>query len=1418
MYCEQSIRIGLASLLLICICTYTSISQTLSPSDLLSPTEIRQNLHGFNGEYMMDQCFNSDDPYSSPQEPYSSIYLSQACKALVNEVSPGIVRFPGGITANFYHFNGTGYGIVFSEIVGNAIGPVDATLDALIPVNFIEPFADLVLQTNSKVIFTVNIYTHFKTGGSAINDLNSLAYNNKLEENMDAIEYLIDRGVDIVGIELGNEMYSYSELTSIFNIGTAINKYLNIAENYTSTINSRFPGIPVGVPVAINRGFGNQTWNQKMTEAYFAEGRVIHEYERIVYDQCNDIGNKESYFDCAKNNVENFFDNDFEAAMEEYIELYPDSDLWLTEWGMSRPDKVSNTFFDAYFVFKYWNKILQFEEDHPGVVAHALRHNLIASGYSYSSFSQKYADESDDLYYAGNKTIHASGYANKLMAEVFDGSHDFIGETVLSGCDAWIFRTSNGDYKAALINEYASPKEIHVSDLAAQLGLIGLEITRHSSLSAGNYYDAAGTNHWSNSNGLVNELVYAENIVAADPTSHTIAGLSLNVLELSLTSEPQYLMTGLNIDVQDCSLNLNWEVENDHVEHLYVIQQNGVTIDSVPSLGDQAQNNYELTLPLDITGSFVYTVIALDNSVEIARVESDLLEIDCAVVELPIIMSSELTTTSACEILATWQVSNDAVNYQYLLTISLNNVMVEQVSIASTGMSDYSYVYQVVENGHYELELALMENGSQIDIGPSAATEVSCIELPAVLVNFEIDHLEYCSFEIQWEVANEHGSRDYILYNGINASPTTPIDTIPSQGNLESAFYSIPFQPEINASYSFRLQEMTNGSVTGQSSIETITVDCMASDEPTFTEVDIQIAANCTVAVSWNFDNDVPGTQFLLMGNVNTTDLAPLNAINSDGSGNYQLTIIPPTNGTYYIQLLAIHNGEVLDSSELLMLEIECVDVIDPAIIEFNINQRNDCTLDLNWTVTNETLSGSYHIFSSYQGGGFELIGTVQAFEETALAVHQFNFDPFSNGNYEFRIDRIYAGSLQSTTRVQRHDVDCIQPPAPYLISFRALMDDCVIELSWQTGNESAGGEYHIFAAPEGSPLEIIGVLSSTGNLMAESYEYFYTPEENGTYLFQIERYSDGSMDYRSEIASRTVECIAPEEAYFNNFVAVATDCEIELTWTVINENSEGIYHVLYSVDGSSYQSAITINSSGNQPNADYTHIFSPEQDGIYHFQIERQEANELQSSSSPVELEITCVEPPTPPTINSFSSYVDGECNIQLSWTADDQTSNTSFLLFLSDENSPPILLVTTPSSGDATGTYHYTFTPPENGSFVFQLELWEGDDQLASYSTGINESSCFEEPELFILVQPAVTFGQIRVDLTANVDMEAEIKIISTWNGSITYSQNLSLINGVNTLEYNLDNFPNTYAGVYQVVVTFSNGVRSRTIIYFG
>ncbi|MCB0502034.1 MAG: hypothetical protein KDD32_05085, partial [Bacteroidetes bacterium] len=134
-------RIGL---LLLCIALLHNIaySQTLTPQDFTSPTTVKEDLFGFNGGFMMEVCgATTDSIYVGMPLPLKDYHLLQSCTDFTNKLNPNILRFPGGTGANYYHFNGTGYGFQFWEVIGSKFEGMVAA-DARLPVNHIENFAD----------------------------------------------------------------------------------------------------------------------------------------------------------------------------------------------------------------------------------------------------------------------------------------------------------------------------------------------------------------------------------------------------------------------------------------------------------------------------------------------------------------------------------------------------------------------------------------------------------------------------------------------------------------------------------------------------------------------------------------------------------------------------------------------------------------------------------------------------------------------------------------------------------------------------------------------------------------------------------------------------------------------------------------------------------------------------------------------------------------------------------------------------------------------------------------------------------------------------------------------------------------------------------------------------------------------------
>lgn len=1044
----QSVRITVILAGLLLLGTPFSIAQYLSPEDLQSAFEIRHDLYGFNGEYMMDECYESDDPYSNPPQPFTSIYLSSSCRELVEEVRPGIVRFPGGITANFYHFYGTGYGIRLSETWGNAIGPVNPYLDQLMPVNFIELFADLVLQTNSKVIFTLNLYTHFNEGGDAVSNPASTAYLEKLQENMAALQYLIDRGVELVGIELGNEMYSYSELTGLLNLSQGPSNYLAIAENYSDSIRARFPGIPIGIPIAIHRGFGQISWNLAMQEADFAEGRVIHEYERIVFDQCEAITDRDAYFTCAREKVELFFDTDFQAAMEEYMQLYPEKELWLTEWGMSQAHKVANTFFDAYYSFKYWNRLMEFEHLNPNAVSYALRHNLISGGWSYSAFSKKFADESDNLYYNGNKTIHASAYAHKLMKDVFDGGHSYVGQTRLSECDAWIYRKDNGDLVAAFINETAEPRTIDVQALADELGLTGLDITSYSALYADAFSDAAGINHWGGALPLENHLTYRQDELPLSPDHFQLDRLGLVVLQLQPVI-PDPAITSITVSQRsDCTIDVAWTVSHEQLNGHYAVSASFnntgfYSVGTVYPTGTGTNVLYQFNYDPVNNGAFDFHVERILNAeVQSASPDSSI-SIACVSDPDPYLISFRAFDEEDCSIDLNWQVGNESATGHYLVLMDDGSAEPQELALVPSSGNGFLASYNVAVypefNGDHQFLVRRFDNMlPDFNSNPLMAV-VECIpEAAASFAGFTVSTDPDCTTYFDWQVANEDGAAEYEIQKSLNDGPYSTLAVIPAHQAAELAEYHYGFHPESGGEYRFRIDRVTADAIVLPSEVITQGITCPSNAEPQFTAFYVAPSTDgtCAVDVSWSVSDENASGNYKIFHSVNNApyELAATEAAAGNlAAAGYSVQVPVQSNGMQRFQVVRFKDGQAQISTPVSQISIGCTPP-GPAgttISDFYTYLNSDCQVVMTWTALNQLEHTEFVLMASPAGPGPPSSVQLATIPSTGNGSDEYTYvlPATENGEFVFEIEIIESGSSVNSYSSGITEIDCVPIP-----------------------------------------------------------------------------------------------------------------------------------------------------------------------------------------------------------------------------------------------------------------------------------------------------------------------------------------------------------------------------------------------------
>ncbi|MCP4123156.1 MAG: hypothetical protein GY751_15490 [Bacteroidetes bacterium] len=124
--------------------------------------------------------------------PFPGHKINAEAIRLFDALEPDVLRFPGGTVANKYHYYKPGYGFSKSDMKRQ--------------LNYIHDFVRLVndLESKPKVVFVMNLFEHYTGADEA----------ELIQENMDAFQFLLDKGMNVTAVELGNEFYLYPEIKS----------------------------------------------------------------------------------------------------------------------------------------------------------------------------------------------------------------------------------------------------------------------------------------------------------------------------------------------------------------------------------------------------------------------------------------------------------------------------------------------------------------------------------------------------------------------------------------------------------------------------------------------------------------------------------------------------------------------------------------------------------------------------------------------------------------------------------------------------------------------------------------------------------------------------------------------------------------------------------------------------------------------------------------------------------------------------------------------------------------------------------------------------------------------------------------------------------------------------------------------------
>lgn len=363
---------------------------------------------------IVDKCAILPPPFNTFND-YKIISFTPKAEMVTKTAAlkPATLRFPGGTISNFYHlyeytgetYNpdsptfaaGCGTQDVETSILGGVIRDQFCQKDARVQLddpsanpNYIAGFVNYVLAVEDEVhasgdtdfkvdiIFVPNIFAHFQkkilltilkedhlipsdpTDPLNITDPSAI-FELYYKECKDALDYLIEHDLNVVGVEFGNELFFPFYQTTNSNVTPET--YMQLCDIYSQRLKVAYPTLKFGILSEPS----NPTWNNSVA-AYspqFYDAVALHDYYNentcITEDAPCETGCETDYttdrtcrFDCGKCALGNYIRHDLNSLFSEALAPFPaETKLWLTEWGIISPNGLTGSNLDYMNTFLY---------------------------------------------------------------------------------------------------------------------------------------------------------------------------------------------------------------------------------------------------------------------------------------------------------------------------------------------------------------------------------------------------------------------------------------------------------------------------------------------------------------------------------------------------------------------------------------------------------------------------------------------------------------------------------------------------------------------------------------------------------------------------------------------------------------------------------------------------------------------------------------------------------------------------------------------------------------------------------------------------------------------------------------------------------------------------------------------------------
>ncbi|MEZ5003946.1 MAG: hypothetical protein R2730_13035, partial [Chitinophagales bacterium] len=459
----------------------------------------------------------------------------------------------------------------------------------------------------------------------------------------------------------------------------------------------------------------------------------------------------------------------------------------------------------------------------------------------------------------------------------------------------------------------------------------------------------------------------------------------------------------------------------------------------------------------------------------------------------------------------------------------------------------------------------------------------------------------------------------------------------------------------------------------------------------------------------------------------------------------------------------------------------------------------------------------NYTVFVNLDSDSLESIYAVESTTNANNVDYSFTYSPELNGEYEIVIQQFNEGILIASPVSTPIAINCILPPDPEVVDFTArAADNCSFELTWDVVNEQSGSVYKAFARLDNGVFKLFETINASAS-NDTAYTINYLPAVNGNYTFKLEQYNNSTLINSLLSDELSASCVPTPDPFIESFgITNNGNCTFEIAWSVSNEINSTAYLLLHGVVGEPMDTIYATASNGEMELADYSYTFVPTENYPYDFQVIQLDNNEFISSTDIATAVVTCIEVPEP-ILNSFTVTSNSDCNVDLSWEVENQDANTLFVINESFDGGIFIPKdAVQGNSGSSTQTFNFSVPVNESGEYSYHLEIYQNDNYVL---TSFDESTmvyCPQNVFVDLYTSRLLTFGAFTTTIYANQPLQGELKIVNVFNGNIVLQETLSVDAGFNDFEYDFDEMPGAYSGLYVITFTYPGGSKYTSIVY--